>query len=140
MKRNELSIFDPGFDLFDPFFPDEFFRREEKAERNLLKTDVVENENNYELTMDVPGLSKEDVNIHLENGYLTIAAHKSQKEDETKKHFVRKERYYYEAKRTFYVGDINENDITAKIENGELLITVPKEQEKKETRKQITIQ
>ena len=119
MKRNELSIFDPGFDLFDPFFPDEFFRREEKAERNLLKTDVVENENNYELTMDVPGLSKED---------------------ETKKHFVRKERYYYEAKRTFYVGDINENDITAKIENGELLITVPKEQEKKETRKQITIQ
>ena len=105
MTRNELSIFDPGFDLFDPFFPDEFFKREEKAERNLLKTDVVENENNYELTMDIPGLKKEDIDIHLENGYLTIAAHKSQKEEDTKKHYVRKERHYYEAKRTFYVGD-----------------------------------
>jgi len=143
MSRNELSVFNHDFDLFDPFFSDTFFapeRHEEHHSHELLKTDVIENEKNYELVMDVPGVKKEDVQINLENGYLTVTANKNEKNDESKKNYVRRERFSYSAKRSFYVGDIKESDISAKMENGELHIIVPKAQEEVQTKKQITIE
>ena len=140
MSRHEISVFNPGFDLFDPFFGDDFFRREVKRDNNFLKTDVIENEKDYELIMDVPGLKKEDVSIEVEDGYLTISASKKYTEEDKKKNFVRKERHFFEAKRSFYVGNIDEKEITAKLNNGELHITVPKEQTQVVTKKTISIE
>ena len=140
--RNDLSLFNPTFDLFDPFFDDDFFREPIRHEHNgeILKTDVIENEKNYELITDIPGLKKEDVKLDYENGYLTITAQKNSKEEDKNKKYVRKERHYFKATRSFYVGDIKETDITAKVENGELHITVPKEEQKVITKKSIEIQ
>ena len=89
--------------------------------------------------MDVPGLEKKDISIEVDNGYLTIQVQKANKEENEKKHFIRKERTYYTAKRSFYVGDIEENDIKASLTNGELHIEIPKEEKKVVTKKTIEI-
>ena len=138
MSRNELSFFNNDFDLFNPF-SDDFFKIE-KNYKEVLRTDIVENENDYELIMEVPGFLKENININVQDGYLTIEVNKNAKEDVNKKKYLRKERRYFSAKRSFYVGDIEEDQIKAKLENGELHITVPKEQEKVITKKQINIE
>lgn len=140
MSRNELGFFNDNFDLLDPFFNDDFFKAEPRHQHELLKTDVVETADGYELIMDVPGIKKENINLDLEDGYLTISATKSSKEDEGKKNYVRRERQYFSAKRSFYVGSIEESDIKAKLENGELHIVVPKETEKVINKKQISIE
>ena len=85
------SIF--GEDLFDdfmsdfPFFDDKAERRLEKKlygrrGRNLMKTDVKETDQGYELEMDLPGFTKDEVKVSLENGYLTIQAAKGLDQDE----------------------------------------------------------
>ena len=137
---NDLTLFGNDFDLFDPFFGNDLFLEGRgKKHQELLKTDVIENDKNYELVMDVPGLEKKDISIEVDNGYLTIQAQKTNDEDAKKKHFIRKESTYYSAKRSFYVGDIQEEEIKASMVNGELHIEIPKEEKKVVTKKTIQI-
>ena len=139
MRNNELSLFN-NFDLFDPF--EDFFypERELKRTNNVaLRCDVIENEKDYEIIMDAPGLNKENIQVDVENGYLTIALSKQEKKDEEKKNFIRKERHSYSCKRSFYVGEIDESLIKANLTDGELHITVPKEDKKVITKKHIEI-
>ena len=134
------------FDLFDDFFGDEFLPRHEyfgRRERNMMKTDIKEKKDKYLLDIDLPGFDKENINISLNKGYLNIKAKvdKEEKNDEDEK-FVRRERYYGECSRSFYVGeDINENDIHAEFKNGILKIELPKKQieDKSHEVKQIAI-
>lgn len=134
------------FDLFDDFFEDDFFPRNRvlsKKERNLMKTDIKEKKDKYLLDIDLPGFEKENIKISLDNGYLNIEAKvdsKKEKEDEEK--FVRRERYFGECSRSFYVGDqLKEEDIQASFKNGILKIELPKKQIKDESKeiKQIPI-
>ena len=129
------SIF--GEDLFDDMmdfpFEDEFFGRKNplygKRAKNLMKTDVKETENGYELDIDLPGFKKEEVQACLENGYLTISASKGLDKDEKDKkgRYIRRERYSGAMSRSFYVGEgVEQKDIHAKFENGILKLTVPK--------------
>ena len=129
------SIF--GEDLFDDMmdfpFEDEFFGRKNplygKRAKNLMKTDVKETENGYELDIDLPGFKKEEVQASLENGYLTISASKGLDKDEKDKkgRYIRRERYSGTMSRSFYVGEgVEQKDIHAKFENGILKLTVPK--------------
>lgn len=129
------SIF--GEDLFDDMmdfpFEDEFFGRKNplygKRAKNLMKTDVKETENGYELDIDLPGFKKEEVQASLENGYLTISASKGLDKDEKDKkgRYIRMERYSGAMSRSFYVGEgVEQKDIHAKFENGILKLTVPK--------------
>ena len=132
-----------NFDVFDSFFDDDFFNIPKK-ERNLMKTDIKEKKDKYLIEMDLPGYEKENINIELNNGYLEVSAkvekEKHEGEDETK--FVRRERFYGECSRSFFVGeDVNEEDIKAEFKNGILVIELPKKEETKklpETKK-ITI-
>ena len=119
-----------SFDLFDDFFDDGFFS---KRERNLMKTDIRENENGYIIDIDLPGFSKENINLSLKNGYLEISAKVEHNNDENNEEkFVHRERFYGECSRSFYVGeDITEEDINAEFKNGILKIEVPKKEEKK---------
>ena len=129
------SIF--GEDLFDDMmdfpFEDEFFGRKNplygKRAKNLMKTDVKETENGYELDIDLPGFKKEEVQASLENGYLTISASKGLDKDEKDKkgRYIRRERYSGAMSRSFYVREgVEQKDIHAKFENGILKLTVPK--------------
>ena len=136
------SIF--GENLFDEFFNDPFEMNMilprgrdplyGKHSKNLMKTDVRETEGSYELDIDLPGFKKEDVNVELKNGYLTIATSKSLDKDEKdqKGRYIRQERYAGAMSRSFYVGeDVQPSEISAKFENGILQLSVPKAEQKR---------
>ncbi len=129
------SIF--GENLFDDWmnfsFPDIDKTLYGKHEKNLMKTDVRDTSNGYEIAVDLPGFKKENLSIQLNNGYLTINASKGVDKDETDKdgRYIRRERYAGSMSRSFYVGShVTEQDIHAKYENGILTLDVPKEDEK----------
>lgn len=104
-----------------------------KHAQNMMKTDVRESEKSYELDIDLPGFSKDEITVQLENGYLSISAAKGLDKDQENKDgkYIRRERYAGSMSRTFYVGDqLTEQDIQAKFENGILQLTVPKKEAK----------
>ena len=123
------SIFRDNFveDFFDDF--NRPARNAKAPVSGIMKTDVVENENGYEISIDLPGYKKEDVTAELKDGYMTISA-ESKKENEEKDangRYIRRERFVGSCSRTFYVGDaVTEEDIKAKFENGVLKVSVPK--------------
>ncbi|MGYP000333924261 len=133
------SIF--GENLFDDFFSDPFGMMVPqgrdplygKHAKNLMKTDVRETESTYELDVDLPGFTKDEVNVELKNGYLTIQAAKGLDKDQSDKKgkYIRQERYAGACSRTFYVGEgVEPEDVTAKFENGILQLSIPKEAKK----------
>jgi HSP20 family molecular chaperone IbpA len=126
------------FDLFDDFFRDDFFNRKEN---NLMKTDIKESKDKYIIEMDLPGYDKENINLSLKDGYLSISAKVEKEENENEEErFVRKERFFGECSRSFYVGDrVTEEDIHAEFKNGILKINVPKKDEREEETKYIEI-
>ncbi len=137
-----------GENLFDDFFnfPD-FGKMERDVQRrlyghnagNLMKTDVKENEDSYELIIDLPGFTKEEVKAELNDGYLTVYAEKNLNEDEKEKdtgRYLRRERYTGSCSRSFYVGeDVRQEDIKAEFQHGLLTLKLPKEQPKVEEKK-----
>lgn len=126
------SIF--GENLLDDFF-DAPFAGYENRTTDLMKTDIKDTENGYEVTMNLPGVKKEDVKAELKDGYLTVSATSGSSKDEKdeKGHYIRRERYSGSCSRSFYVGEaVKEEDIKAKFENGTLKFTVPKKEEKPE--------
>ena len=94
-----------------------------------MKTDVRETDSGYEVDIDLPGFKKDEINIQLDNGYLSISAAKGLDKDEQDKEgkYIRKERYAGSMSRSFYVGNaITQDDIKAKYESGILRLSVPK--------------
>lgn len=134
------SLFDDWMDDF-PFgkeFEKTMFPAKDplygKHAKNMMKTDVKETEKGYEVAVDLPGFKKDEIQLELNDGYLTISAEKGlDKEEKDKKDkYIRRERYAGSMSRTFYVGEsVTENDIHAKYENGILTLDVPKEEAKK---------
>ena len=115
------------YGLRDSLFDNIFFPYEHK-ESNMMKTDVKENENDYELQVEVPGVNKENISIDYENGYVTIAAKTNKSKDEKDKegNYIRRERYSGSYSRSYYVGEVDRESIKAKLDNGVLSIIVPK--------------
>mgnify|MGYP002796384915 FL=1 len=115
-----------------------------KNAKNIMKTDIREHDTGYELDIDLPGFKKDEINVELENGYLTISAAKGLDKDEQDKKgkYIRKERYAGAMQRSFYVGDaVTEEDIKAKFEDGILKLSIPKKDAKAvETKKSIAIE
>lgn len=137
-----------GDNLFDDFLDN--FTRPSYTVKNiptngLMKTDIKETANGYELKIELPGYNKEDIKAQLKDGYMTISASTSQNSDEKdgSGKYIRRERYVGSSSRSFYVGeDITEEDIKASFENGILNISIPKKQPqpKIEEHKYITIE
>ena len=114
--------------VFDDFFNTPFFTR---TESNMMKTDIKEHDNCYDLTIDLPGVKKDDIKAELNDGYLTISAASDTSKDEKDENgkYICRERYSGSYSRSFYVGDaVTEQDISAKFENGTLKLTVPKKE------------
>ena len=100
-----------------------------KHAKNMMKTDVKEKDNGYEVAIDLPGFKKDELHLELNDGYLTISAEKGLDKDEKDKNdkYIRRERYAGTLSRSFYVGDaVSEEDIHAKYEDGILKLSVPK--------------
>lgn len=115
-------------DVFDDFF-DFPMTAARTQQASVMKTDVKELDNGYELEVDLPGIKKEDVKVKLDDGYLTITASTSDSKDEKDKkgNYIRRERFSGSYSRSFYVGDtVTENDIKAKFDNGVLMLDIPK--------------
>lgn len=137
------SIF--GENLLDDFFDFPFGSNYTATDSSLMKTDIKEMENGYEVTMNLPGVKKEDVKAELKDGCLTISASSNSNKDEKDEEgrYIRRERYSGSCSRSFYVGDqLTEEDIKAKFENGTLTMTIPKKEEKPavENKKYISIE
>ena len=134
------SIFNDN--LFDDFFEFPFF--DDRAERklyghnakNIMKTDIKEHKDGYELEIDLPGFHKDEIQAELKDGYLNISAAKQLNQDEKEKEsgkYIRRERYSGSCQRSFYVGDeITQEDIKAEFKHGILKLFVPKKEAKQE--------
>ena len=138
------SIF--GESLLDDFFEDPFDNYAYAMNTsNLMKTDVKDTDQGYEITMNLPGVKKEDVKAELKDGYLTISASTNSNKDEKDGNgrYIRRERYSGSCSRSFYVGeDVTQDEIKAKFENGALTLLVPKKDQKPavEDKKYISIE
>ena len=147
------SIF--GEDLFDefmsdfPFFDDKAERRLERKlygrhGKNLMKPDVKETEDGYQLEMDPPGFTKDEIQASVENGYLTITASKGLDQDEQEKEtgrYIRRERYAGACQRSFYVGEnITQEDVKGEFKHGILKLTIPKKAAQVPEKKYIAIE
>ena len=137
------SLFNDNFDLSDCFYQDPWFGFDDREFKNLEKklyghraknimnTDIKEREKEYEITMDIPGVKKEDVKAELKDGYLTVHASSDSRKEEkdTDGKFIRKERYYGSCSRSFFVGsEVTQEDIKAKFEDGTLKLLIPKKE------------
>ncbi|MFQ9871515.1 MAG: Hsp20/alpha crystallin family protein [Oscillospiraceae bacterium] len=129
------NLFDELFDF--PFDREAFGRKNPlygNHARNLMKTDVRETGDTYELDIDLPGFQKDEIKASVRHGYLTISAAKGLNRDEKDKdgNYIRRERYQGECTRSFYVGEgIRQEDIKAKFEDGILRLSVPKQEVQK---------
>ena len=129
------SIFDEWMNEFDRHFFNRSGEREAVGNNQLMKEDIKEHEDHYELSVDLPGYRKEDLKAELKDGYLTISAiHNDEKEEKDKKgRYLRRERYTGSATRSFYVGEnLTQGEVGAKFENGILTLTLPKKEMKRE--------
>ena len=136
------SIFSNNF--FDDFFEFPFVddRAASNAERklyghnaaNLMKTDIKESDEGYTLMVDLPGFTKDEVQVTLKDGYLNISAEKGLDKDEQEKdtgRYIRRERYSGACSRSFYVGEaVTEEDVKANFQHGILTLSVPKKDAK----------
>ena len=138
------NLFDDWMDDFG--FRDNFFSGKNplygKHAKNIMKTDVRETDKGYELDVDLPGFKKDEVQVQLKDGYLTISAAKGlDKDEEDKKgNYIRRERYAGACQRSFYVGeDVTEQDIKAEFKHGMLKLFVPKKEAKPAVEQKKTI-
>lgn len=123
-----------GRDIFDEFGGFPFSNAAHYSSNGLMRTDVKEKGKNYEFTIDMPGIKKEDIKAELKDGYLTVSAESNYANDDKDADgtYIRRERHYGSCSRSFYVGeDITQNEIKASFENGTLKLTVPKKEEQK---------
>lgn len=118
MFNNRNALFN-SFDLFN--------------DNNLMRADVYESNGNYTIDIDLPGFRKEDILIDYNSGYISVTAIKNDAEQENQ-NYIRRERFYGEYNRSFYVGDIDEASIKANYENGILKLTFMEKENKNNSR------
>lgn len=127
-----------GNGIFDELMDNDWFgTRMNNASANLkrvMNTDIVEKDGHFEMTIELPGYKKEDIQASVKDGYLNISASReSEKNDDDEEgKVIRRERYFGSCKRTYYVGEnVTDADIKASFENGELKLIIPKKVEEK---------
>lgn len=130
-----LNLFD---DLFDDMLPSSMISNINRS----MKTNVYEKDGHYEFEVELPGFTKDDIKLSVENGYLMINANSTRVDEKKEGNVIHQERYSGTCTRSFYVSDsVSEKDVKARFENGILHISVPKTDTKKiESKKYIAIE
>ncbi len=125
-KNNLTQRKGDAFDnMVNSFFNDDFFSSLGVLKNNF-SVDLKEDDNDYIIEADLPGVDKKDIEISYKNGYLNISAKRDSHEEEKKDNYVRKERSYGEYKRSFYIDNVEEDKINADFNNGVLKVCLPK--------------
>jgi HSP20 family molecular chaperone IbpA len=144
LYNHNRDFFDDFFDFGWPELPNVSKELYGKRAGEVMKTDVKETEDGYKVAIDLPGFKKDEIEIELKDGYMTVSAakgiEKDQKDDEGR--YIRRERYSGNVRRSFYVGEsLTEDDIHASFEDGILRLELPKEEKKPEveTRRLVSI-
>ncbi len=120
VKPGNRTILDPFFDaIFDN-------RKEDNYGILSMKTNVLESDKAYRLYVELPGFKKEDIELSFEDGYLTIAVKTGEEVKEEEFKTIHRERFYGEASRRYYLGEVDEKGIKASFENGVLKVEAPK--------------
>ena len=139
------------FDEMDNFFNDGFFGNSRRAPRDakmfestsgLMRTDVIEKDNEYQLEAELPGFNKEDINIDLKDDTLTISASHTENNDEKDDNgrYIRRERRSSSYRRSFHVEGLKPEDIIAQYRNGVLTVSLPKKEQIPEKEEAIRIE
>jgi len=111
--------------LFDVFF-DDLFDIPVERKNSVLKVDIKEQDGNYLIEADLPGIKKEDVKINYENDHLLIAVERKEEKEEEGKNYIHRERNYSSMQRAIYLPNIDSEKVKAKLENGVLKLSVEK--------------
>lgn len=142
-RRNQLQTRDPGlFDIdrvFENFFNDSVFPSMYNRS-GMMKVDISEEDDRYILEADLPGISKDQVNVELEDDRLTISVNYEDEEEEKNKNYVRRERRACSMVRSFNAADVNGEAIEATMTDGVLRLVLPKKEPDQQKRKSIQIQ
>jgi len=127
-KKSSLLNADFGdlHNMVDDFFTENWPMRR-SLERDTFKLDVQEKENEYLIEAELPGVNKEEINLELNEGRLTISIKREEKIDEEKKNYIHKERRYSSMSRSVYLADSNAEGVKASLDNGVLKINVPRQ-------------
>jgi len=107
--------------ILQDFFTDDFF-----PGLSPIKADVYQEDNNLVIEAELPGFSKEEIKVQVQDNHLTIAAQRNQSTEEKSENYIRRERSVNQVCRTFAIEDLDADNIQAKFENGLLRLTVPK--------------
>ena len=133
--HNDYNFFDEAMNELFPFFG--YNRR--RRTQNYMRTDVKENEKEYVMEVELPGLEKKDIGLSVKDGYLNISVQKSESEKDENEKYIRRERSF-SCSRSYYIGDVSKEEIRAKYENGILRVSIPKEQPKEPVSDKIEIE
>lgn len=118
--------FDDFQNMLDDFFAEDW-SRPRSLMKDTFKIDVKEDEKEYMVEAELPGITKEDVNLSIEDGRLCISVNKEEvKEDKDEKNYIHRERRYTSMQRNVFLAEAADEGIKAKLEDGVLIITVPK--------------
>ncbi|MFZ5969238.1 MAG: Hsp20/alpha crystallin family protein [Bacillota bacterium] len=126
IERRPRDIFDIET-MFEEFFSDTFFPSV-FSNSGQMKVDIKENDNEYVVEAELPGVNKEDINLELLDERLTISVERNEHVNEERENYIRKERRYGSMSRTFIVPNIDNEKVTAKFENGVLHVNIPKKE------------
>lgn len=144
-RNNELqtglggvfSLFDIGR-AFENFFNDSFFPAHFMNSAQM-KVDIKENDKEYVLEAELPGIDKEDISLEVRNNMLTISVNRDEKIEEKRDNYIRRERRACSMARSFSLENVNADKITAKHENGILTVVLPKKNDVKTNSRRIDI-
>ena len=141
-KNNNMAKRGDYFDqMFNNFFDDDFFSPMSTMNfmGNNFRVDLKEKDNQYVVEADLPGISKDSINIDYYNNYLTISAKREDNAEDNDENYVRRERRYGEFKRCFYIDNIDESKIDATFKDGVLKVSIPKLEKGKDNKRKIDI-
>jgi HSP20 family protein len=128
-NRRRADVLSTGFDSFQNML-DDFFTDGWPFKRSLLgdtfKLDVQDNKTEYLIEAELPGTKKEEIQIALNDGRLTISVNKDETVEENDKNYIHRERRYTSMSRNIMLADADAASIKAKLDNGVLSVTVPK--------------
>ncbi|MFC5541620.1 MAG: Hsp20/alpha crystallin family protein [Bacilli bacterium] len=126
-RRKNEDLFERFKKAFEDVFDDDFLP-DLGPDFKSLRTDITETKDAYIVQADLPGFNKEDIQIDIDNNYLTIRAKRDDHTEERDENdrVIRKERHFGEFYRSFYINDVDQERIEAELDNGVLKITLPK--------------
>lgn len=133
-NRSNASL----MDLFDEFERSVFGETGRRAP--VFSTDIKDEGDRYLLQAELPGFRKEDIDLDVKDGVLTISARHQESSDQNSGNYVCRERRYGSFTRSFNLEGIQEEDITAAYNDGVLELTLPKRQEVLPQSRKIAIQ